>query len=76
MGPPMVSKQAQIKSKKRAAESSDDEDIDVQQPPAKKLRDGQKARSNLVHVRVDDGCPLAGRCTSLEGGVYWPRCRE
>ncbi len=48
------------KSKKRLVDSSDDEDISVQQPPAKKQRDGQKAHSDSVQVLIDSGCPLAG----------------
>lgn len=62
-GPKTAPNQAISKGKKRPAESSDDEDIDVQQPPAKKRKDGQKAHSDLVQVRVDDVCPLAGGCT-------------
>ena len=47
------------KSKKRAVDSSDDEDISVQQPPAKKQRNGQKAHLDSVQVPIDSGCPLA-----------------
>lgn len=58
------------KGKKRAAKSSDDEDIHVQQPPAKKRKDGQKAHSDTVQVWVDDVCPLASRCTPLRNPSF------
>ena len=67
--PKSVTKQANGTNKKRTADSSDEEDADVQQPPAKKQKDGQKARSDAVQVRVDTGCSLVGKKTRRHDGA-------
>ena len=39
---------------------------DDESPPAKKQKDGQKAKSRSINIPVDEGCPLQGE--SLGGG--------
>lgn len=53
------------KGKKRTRHFDSDESTSLDpksegQPPAKKIRDGQKAKSNSLQVPVDGGCDLAG----------------
>ena len=35
-------------------------------PPAKKQKDGQKAKSKALNIPVDEGCALQGKSRSLE----------
>ena len=54
------------KGKKRArADSAEDDkpsqplnDDDREEPPAKKIKDGQKAKSGSIQIPLDEGCPL------------------
>ncbi|KAI9812723.1 MAG: hypothetical protein M1827_004479 [Pycnora praestabilis] len=49
---------SKVKEEKVKGESPD---IDQEeQPPAKKQKDGQKAKSSSLAVPLDEGCPLAG----------------
>ena len=64
----MADSKVQSKGKKRGrADSADDQkpskasdDDGKQQPPAKKQKDGQKAKSGSLQIPVDEGCSLAG----------------
>lgn len=71
---PLADKKNDSKGKKRTRsgklkEESPDAKDSTSPPPAKKQKDGQKARSENVIVPIDEGCTLKGWFVAVLGEI-------